>query len=170
MFAERGAHVIDTDAIVRELSAPGGAAWGPLRARFGPLDRAGLADLAFSDPAARRDLNAILHPLVERRVRSRLAELGGVVVVEVPLLVEAGWQGMFDAVVVVDAPEEVAVQRVAASRGMDPADVRRRMAAQASRAERRAAADHVIVNDGPLAALEDQVASVLVALDHNRCG
>lgn len=168
MLAERGATVIDADAVARVLTAPGGAAHEALVARFGPLDRAALAELAFTDPAARRDLNAIVHPLVEEVVRARLRDLevsDGVVVVEVPLLIEAGWQPIFDAVVVVDAPEDLAVRRAVAERGMQPQDVRRRMAAQATREERLANAHHVISNDGSRAELEAQVDRLLSELD-----
>lgn len=167
LLAARGAIVVDTDAIARSLTEPGGSAHAALVDRFGPLDRAALAEVAFTDPDARRDLNALVHPLVEEVVRARLAELAGsgaVVVVEVPLLVEAGWQPMFDAVVVVDAPEEIALERAVAERGMDREDVRRRMATQVRREERLANADHILSNDSSLAELEAQVDALLSEL------
>jgi dephospho-CoA kinase len=135
--------------------------------RFGPsvltsdgrLDRMALADVVFADPAARADLEAIVHPEVAALRERRLAELRDtdrVVVGVVPLLVEVGWDDA-DAVVVVDCPEEVVVRRLVEGRGMDEDDVRRRMAAQTTRAQRLARADLVITNDGTPAELAAQV-------------
>jgi dephospho-CoA kinase len=164
MLAERGALVVDTDAVARQVVAPGGPAHDALVRRFGPslaADRRALAGVVFTDPSALADLNAIVHPAVREEVARRLDELRSrdtdVVVLAVPLLVETG--GTYDVagVVVVDCPEEVAVGRLVEQRGMDEADVRRRMAAQASRAERLAAADVVIHNDGSRDDLEAQV-------------
>jgi len=164
LLAERGALVIDSDSVAREVVAPGGPAHDALVARFGPalaVDRRALAELVFSEPAALADLNAIVHPAVREEVSRRLEELrdGGaaVVVLAVPLLVETGGAYDVDGVIVVDCPEEVAVGRLVRQRGMDEADVRRRMAAQASREQRTAAADVVIYNDGPLEDLAAQV-------------
>lgn len=118
------------------------------------IDRGRLADAVFSDSIARADLNAIVHPAVEGVVRDRLAaeEAAGtaVVVLEVPLLIEAGWNRLVSAVVVVDCPDKLAIARLVASRGMSADDARRRLAAQAGRAERNAHADVVICNDGSL--------------------
>ncbi|HEX2192580.1 MAG TPA: dephospho-CoA kinase [Acidimicrobiales bacterium] len=167
LFAERGAVVIDADDLAREVVEPGGPAYAAVVERFGPtvvagdgrIDRRALADVVFSDPAARADLEAIVHPAVAALRDQRLAELDGtdrVVVAVIPLLVEVGWHDA-DAVVVVDCPEEVAVRRLVEGRGMDEADVRRRMAAQASRAQRLARADLVIANDGSPADLAAEV-------------
>jgi dephospho-CoA kinase len=165
MLAERGAPVVDTDAVARQVVAPGGPAHDALVARFGPqlaADRRALAGVVFSEPAALADLNAIVHPAVREEVGRRLHSLResgtDVVILAVPLLVETG--GAYDVagVVVVDCPEEVAVRRLVEHRGMDEADVRRRMAAQASREERTAAADVIIHNDGSLDDLKSQVA------------
>ncbi len=150
--------VIDADDLAREVVEPGEAAYAAVVERFGPsvvaadrrLDRKALADVVFSDPRARADLEAIVHPAVLALRERRLAELEDtdrVVVAVVPLLVEVGWDDA-DAVVVVDCPEEVAVRRLVEGRGMDEADVRRRMAAQTTRAERLARADFVVRNDG----------------------
>lgn len=164
MLAERGAPVVDTDTVARQVVAPGGPAHDALVARFGPelaADRRALAGVVFSQPAALADLNAIVHPAVREEVGRRLHSLresgADVVILAVPLLVETG--GAYDvaAVVVVDCPEEVAVGRLVEHRGMDEADVRRRMAAQASREERTAAADVIIHNDGSLDDLKSQV-------------
>ncbi len=162
MLAAQGATVIDTDAVAREVVEPGRPAYADVVERFGrnvvrddgQLDRAALAELAFADERARGDLNAIVHPAVAREVAATLAgaEARGdqVVVLEVPLLVEAGWDDMVGLVVVVDCPEEVAVRRLVEARGMPEADARRRIAAQAGRSERRARADVVLDNTGSL--------------------
>ena len=136
-------------------------------ARFGPgvlgpggaIDRSALAEIVFADPAARADLEAITHPRVAVRIAERVAAEAGtdhVVVLDVPLLVEAGYTGL-DGTIVVDCSPDVAVRRLAESRGMDEDDARRRMAAQLDREERRARADLVIVNDGSPASLREQV-------------
>jgi dephospho-CoA kinase len=164
MLAERGAAVVDTDLVAREVVAPGGAAHDALVARFGPelaADRRALAGVVFSDPQALADLNAIVHPAVREEVGRRLAALRAagaeVVVLAVPLLVETGRAYDVAGVIVVDCPEEVAVRRLTEHRGMDEADARRRIAAQASRPDRLAVADVVVHNDADLAALAPQV-------------
>ncbi len=168
LLATHGAVVIDADQVAREVVEPGGPAYDGVVRRFGPgildaegrIERSRLAEAAFVDSGARTDLNALVHPAVETVVRQQVDRLdhpGRVVVLEVPLLVEAGWGPIVDRVVVVDCPEQVAVRRLVEIRGMDEADVRRRMAAQASRAERLAAADDVIVNDGTLDELRVRV-------------
>lgn len=175
LLAEHGAVVIDTDRLAREVVEPEGAAYGAVVRQFGPavlddhgrIDRGRLADVAFADPAARADLNAIVHPAVEAEVRGRLRALEGranVVVLEVPLLVEAGWAPLVSTVVVVDCPEDVAVRRLVEGRGMVEADARRRVAAQASREVRLAAADVVIANDGTREDLRRRVAELWAAL------
>jgi dephospho-CoA kinase len=167
LFAERGAVVVDADVLAHAATAPGGAAHAAVIERFGPgivapdgsIDRGALADVVFADPAARTDLEALVHPAVLEAIDRRLtaeAATDSVVVVVVPLLVEVGWDGA-DAVVVVDCPEEVAIRRLVEERGMDEADVRRRLAAQADRATRLARADHVLTNDGTLDDLRRQV-------------
>jgi dephospho-CoA kinase len=165
MLAARGAAVIDADAVAREVVQPGGAAYGAVVERFGrevvrgdgTIDRRALAGIVFGDELARTDLNAIVHPAVAEGIRGRLANLpaSSVAVVEVPLLVEAGWAA--DVVVVVDAPLDVAARRVVDGRGMGEAEVRQRMAVQATPEERHARADYVIDNGGPLSDLDAQV-------------
>jgi dephospho-CoA kinase len=157
LLAERGAVVIDADAIAREIVVPGGAALAELVTEFGPrilradghLDRAELAALAFGDPEATRRLNAIMHPLIGAEARRRIAaSAAGVVVYDMPLLVETGQAALVDRVVVVDVPEEVQVARAVGQRGLEEGDVRRRMDVQARREDRLAAADAVIDNSG----------------------
>lgn len=179
MLAARGATVIDTDAIAREVVEPGQPAYAAVVDRFGPsvvgtngrLDRAALADVAFADPQARADLNAIVHPAVAGVVREGVAAARAagaqMVVLEVPLLVEAGWDDMVGSVVVVDCPEDVAVRRLVEQRGMSEADVRRRMAAQVPRATRLAKADIVLDNSGSLDDLTRQVEAMWERLSTN---
>ena len=166
LLAEKGAVVIDADRIVHEVQAPGGAAYQPIVDRFGPdvvlpdgaLDRKKLASIVFSDPDALADLNKVTHPLVGQEIADRMAaeaEADHVVILDVPLLVESGRSDMA-GMIVVDCPIDVAVAR-AVARGMDEADVRRRIAAQVSREDRLAKADFVVDNSGSLDDLRVEV-------------
>ncbi|GHJ44869.1 dephospho-CoA kinase [Catellatospora sp. TT07R-123] len=166
-LAERGAVVIDSDRIAREVVAPGTDGLAEVVARFGPgvlaadgsLDRPALGKLVFGDEAARRDLEAIIHP----RVRARTAELAAaappdaVVVNDVPLLVEAGLAPTYELVIVVFADEVTRVARLVRDRGMAEADAAARIAAQATDEQRRAVADIAIVNEGSIADLHAAV-------------
>jgi len=163
-LAEHGAEVIDADEVARAIVAPGEPALAELAERFGSeilcpdgtLDRAELARRAFVDERERRALDRITHPRVAARIAERIAWLAGetdaaasqLVVVDHPLLVETGQAARFDTVVVVLADEERRVRRLAEDRGLDEADVRARMRQQVDDDARRAAATHVIVNDG----------------------
>jgi dephospho-CoA kinase len=167
MLAERGAVVVDADQISRELVEPGGAALAELVTEFGPrilradgsLSRAELATMAFSDPRATERLNAIMHPLIGAEAQRRINDepQAAVVVYDMPLLVETGQEDLVDLVVVVDVPEEMQLDRAVRLRGLDEADVHRRMSVQASRADRLARADVVIDNSGGLAQTHEQV-------------
>ena len=180
MLAEQGAVVIDADQIARDLVEPGEAALAELVTEFGPrilqpdgsLSRGELAALAFSDPRATERLNAIMHPLIRAEGERRLAEAPAaqVVVYDMPLLVETGQADLVDLVVVVDVPEEVQVDRAVRLRGLDEADVRRRMEVQATRAERRAAAGVVIDNAGDLADPQAQVDALWASLTGDDVG
>jgi dephospho-CoA kinase len=165
-LAARGAVVVDADQLARESMEPGGGAYEAVLARFGPdlagpdgaIDRRRLAEVVFADPAARADLEAIVHPVVRAGVAARVAAERGtdnVVVVDVPLLAEspAAREGL-DVIVVVDCPEDVAVARLVATRDMTEGDARARVAAQASREERRAIADFVVDNSGSMEDLD----------------
>ncbi|MDR1995292.1 dephospho-CoA kinase [Azonexus sp.] len=167
LFVERGAALVDTDAIAHQLTGPGGAALPALLAEFGPqvvdargaLDRAAMRRQVFADPTRRRRLEAILHPLIgqeaDRRCRAAAAPY---VILAVPLLVESGgYRDRCQRILVVDCPEELQIARVMARNGHDELAVRGIMAAQATRAERLAVADDVIANDGDFAALAAQV-------------
>jgi dephospho-CoA kinase len=166
-LARRGAVVVDADAIVRELQQPGTEVFAEMVERFGPgivgpeggLDRAAVAQVVFSDPEALADLGAIVHPRVHAEIERRVAEQADtdrVVVLDIPLLAEAGWPGLAGTVVV-DLDPEVAVQRLVRHRGFDEDDARNRIANQATREERLARADFVVDNHGDPSALEAEV-------------
>ncbi|MFV2174201.1 dephospho-CoA kinase [Actinomadura sp. LOL_016] len=162
-----GAVVIDADRIAREVVEPGTPGLAAVVREFGDgvllpsgdLDRAKVGSIVFNDADRLAALNAIVHPLVGERMQELMDAAPGdaVVVYDVPLLVENGLRGMYDVVVVVDAPEEAQLDRLTSRRGMTEADARARMANQASRAERRAVADHLIDNSGDLEKLNAQV-------------
>lgn len=155
-FGRLGAVVIDADVLAHQVVEPGSAALQEIVARFGQhllhedgtLDRSALGDVVFGDTSARLDLNGIVHP----RVRAAAGELeaaapGDAVVIHViPLLVETNQQDTFDAVLVVDVPVEVQVERLVRRRGLTEVQARDRVASQAPRSERLAAADWVIEN------------------------
>ncbi len=158
-LAALGASVVDTDAIAHELTGPGGAAMPAIVAEFGPglaaaddgrLDRAAMRELAFRDAGARRRLEAILHPMIRDTSAARIAAAPGAYVISaVPLLVESGnWKERFDRVLVIDCPEEVQIERVMRRNGLPREQVLAILAAQATRAQRLAAADDVIDNGG----------------------
>ena len=166
-FERLGATVVDTDAIARELTEAGGAAMPHIKALFGDgfiassgaMERKAMRERVFADPAARQALEALLHPLIRAEAERRIARAAGrYVVYVVPLLIESGEpRRRADRILVVDAPEDVRVARVATRSRLSEAEVRGIMAAQATRAERLAAADDVIDNGGTLDALRDQV-------------
>ncbi len=168
LLEARGAVVVDADAIAREIVEPGQPALVEIREAFGPevvdddggLRRSRLAQIVFDDPEALARLNAITHPRIAARSAQLLASASSeaVVVYDMPLLVEQGPEALtgWDAIVVVDAPDEVRLERLVA-RGVDREDGQRRMAAQVTRDARLAAADHVIDNAGDLASLERAV-------------
>ena len=173
LLAELGATVVDADALAREVVAPGSDGLAAVVAEFGPgvladdgsLDRVAMAQRVFADPEARRRLESIIHPRVRRRAAeleaaARAADPAAVVVHDVPLLVETNQQAGYDVVLVVDAPVDVAVQRLVEQRGMTADEARGRMAAQADRTARVAAADVVIDNSGTLDDLARRVRQV----------
>lgn len=167
-LARRGAVVIDADAVVRELQSPGGAVLDAMVAHFGPgilhpdgtLDRQKVADVVFGDDEQLKALNAIVHPAVGAEINARIeAERATdhVVVLDVPLLVESKAY-VTAGTIVVDTDPDVAVERLVAHRGFTEDDARARMARQASRADRLAAADFVVPNDGTPEELDARVA------------
>jgi dephospho-CoA kinase len=170
LLAELGAVIIDADAITRELQVPGAPLLTQLAEAFGPqildaagaLDRQALADRVFGDADQLAVLNKIVHPAVGLEMNRRVdAELGGnrIVVLDVPLLAENPRQGLA-AVLVVDCPVEVAVERLVSQRGLREDDARARVARQATREQRLAIATRVLDNSGDRASLAAQVATV----------
>jgi dephospho-CoA kinase len=165
-LAARGAIIIDADVLAREVVEPGTPALAAIIDRFGTqvlsdgqLDRTRLAQIVFADPLARRDLERIVHPAVRARAADleRAAGRAAVVVHVIPLLVETGQQEAFDLVVTVDVDHETQIKRLIARNGYTRAEAESRIAAQASREDRRIAADVVLDNTGSVAQLREQI-------------
>ncbi len=168
-LAERGAVIIDADAVVKQLQQPDGAVYAAMVERWGDgivepdgqLDRQAIAAIVFNDEDELKALNGLVHPAVRREMERQIEELAGsdrIVVLDIPLL------GAGDAekrgakgVIVVDCPVEVAIDRLVTQRGFDRADAEARMAAQATREERLALADFVVDNGGDLAQLDAEI-------------
>ncbi len=170
MLARRGAAIIDTDQIAHALTAPGGAAIPSIASAFGDnfltsegaLNRSMMRERVFSDPAAKRQLEAILHPLIGQQTQREAERASGsYLVFVVPLLVESGrWKERVNRVLVVDCSEALQLERVMRRNQFSAEQVRAIMATQASREQRLALADDVIVNDQPLEVLEQAVAAL----------
>ncbi len=170
ILAELGAVVIDADLLAREVVAPGTDGLAAVVEEFGAdvlapdgaLDRPRLGALVFADPERRKALETIIHP----RVRARAAEIeaaappGSLVVHDIPLLAETGQAGSFDAVIVVDVPPELQVDRMVRIRGMSVEEAQARIAAQAGREERLAVATYVVDNTGSFEELRERVEEV----------
>lgn len=163
-----GARIVDADKIAREIVEPGEPALAELAEAFdgvlnadGSLNRAELARQAFAAPDATEKLNSITHPRIRERTLERIAEARTdgvpVLVYDMPLLIENGEYKKMDHVLVVDAADEIRIDRLVNSRGLDEEDARRRIAAQISREERLAAADSVVDNSGTRDQLLQQV-------------
>ena len=177
LLADRGAHVIDADRVAHEVYAPGTVGFDAIVERFGDdvvaddgtIDRVRLGSIVFRDKAALADLNGIVHPLVRAEVTSRIAEIldedpDSVIVIEAALMTETGWSGGAGRLWAVLADPEIVMERLVRLRGMDPDEVRRRMASQADNETRRRGATRVIQNDGGLLDLEAEVQSAWVEL------
>ena len=179
LLAEHGAVIVDADELVRELQAPGSPVLERMTERFGrdiirddgSLDRAAMAGIVFNDKISLKALNDIVHPALGVEIARRVdvaRATDDIVVLDLPLLAERPRDDL-SATVVVDVPVEMAVERLAASRGMDRDDARARISNQVSREQRLAIATHVIDNSGNLDALRDQVDALweqLVLLPH----
>lgn len=174
MLAARGAVIIDADAITRDVQQPGSDVVQKIAERFGrdvvdahgALIRKRVADVAFSDPQALKDLNAIVHPAVGAEIARRVDELAAtdeIVVLDIPLLTENPRRGI-QGKIVVDVPVEVQVERLVRYRGFTEGDVRARIARQASREERLRDADFVVDNSGTVDELDAQIAELWVWL------
>ena len=176
-LAAHGAHVVDADQVAREVVEPGTPPLDAIAAEFGDevltgegtLDRAAMAGIVFSDQERLQALEAITHPAIRERITELLLEhlaaeesepTQRVVVLDHPLLIESGLADDLPVVVVVTAPIELRVQRLAQGRGIDPDDARARMQAQADDDARLAVATHVVRNDGDEDDLRDRVASL----------
>ncbi len=163
----RGAVIVDADVLAREVVEPGTPGLAAVVARFGTtvltdegrLDRPALGRIVFADPAARRDLEAIVHPAVRARAAEleAAADSGAVVVHVIPLLVETGQQDQFDLCVVVDVEPAIQRRRLRSRDQLDEAEIDARLAAQATREQRLAAADRVLDNSGSVTELRPQI-------------
>lgn len=180
LLGSHGAVVIDADQLAREVAAPGSPGWAEVVRVFGTevltaegeLDRPALARRVFGEESARRALEQIIHP----RVRARAAALedrldpDALVVHDIPLLVETGQSSDFDVVVVVEAAEEVQVERATAGKGLTEQEVRSRMSAQATPQRRREVADYVLDNTGTRDELQNSVRELWCALRDRAAG
>lgn len=172
MFRELGAGIVDTDEIAHELTRPGGAAIAGIREQFGAdyiaadgsLDRAKMRRLVFGDPASKKKLEAILHPLIRERSMARItAARQPYTLVVVPLLLETGaYRELISRVLVVDCSEEQQIARTLQRSGLTADEVRAVMATQLPRRERLARADDVLHNDDDMAALRRQAEALHV--------
>ena len=174
LLVQCGAALIDADQLSRSVTGAGGAAMAAIAQAFGPeyvnadgaLDRDRMRALAFSQPAARKQLEAIVHPLIDQltadQVNAAIASGQRLIVFDIPLLVESSnWRRKLDAIAVVDCRVETQISRVMARNALAPTAIESIIAAQASRSARRAAADMVFYNDGlSLHALQVQVQQV----------
>lgn len=166
-LVELGAVLVDADVLAREAVERGSEGLAEVVRAFGrdvltddgELNRAALGAIVFADPERRAVLNSIVHPLVRARAAEIVASApeDAVVVQDIPLLVETGQAANFDVVVVVDAPDDVRIRRLGERSGLSPEEAAARIAAQATREKRLAAADYVIENAGSLAELRDAV-------------
>lgn len=175
-LASHGVPVIDADRLARDAVAPGTPALRAIAARWGAgilapdgsLDRAALRRIVFGDAAERRALDAIVHPEVARlrdaAVEAERTRGAALVVCDIPLLFEVGLEGAMDRIVLVDAPVDVRRERLVRDRGLAPAEADAMIAAQLPAGRKRAAAHHVLENDGTRAALDAQVDTLLLEL------
>ncbi|MEY4972900.1 MAG: hypothetical protein RL399_857 [Actinomycetota bacterium] len=168
MFAQLGALVVDADQLARAAIEPGSSGFDEVVATFGEkvlrdgeIDRAKLGEIVFKDVQQRKKLEAIIHPRVQEALAQKIKTLnpGDVLVYEIPLLVETGATDKFDYIITVEADIENRLDRLF-ERGMDEDEAERRIAAQASQAEREAVADRVIINDGDRADLFAECARI----------
>ena len=164
-FAEHGFPSIDADRIARELSEPGGLAASAILARFGTLDRKALRDFVFSSPSDRKDLESILHPLIQAESMKRIKALGApIVIYEAALLVETGRWKDLDGLIVVTTDTATQAQRLMARDGCSRELAEKIIAAQISNAERTAVATHLIENHEGLPQLREKVSKIATLL------
>lgn len=177
LFRDLGAELIDADEIARQVVEPGSVGLESIMACFGSgiltaegrLDRACLAADVFSDPARLETLNRLLHPLIAQQIVRRLEKLrltgfDGVVIVDVPLLFECGWQAMFNRIIVVYCAPDAQLQRLMLRSGLDAAQASARIAAQMPLCEKKTAADFIIDNQATVQSLRPKVADLYAQL------
>jgi len=168
VLADLGAVIVDCDQIGRDVARSDGAAYPGMVERFGPgvvgadgeINRPALAAIVFNDPAALADLNAVTHPAIDTVIAERIAAApaDATVILDMAVLVESDLgKGQYSEVLVIEAPLEDRLDRLSQQRGMDPADARARIASQVTDEERRAVADHVVVNDGDVGVLRQRL-------------
>ena len=173
-LSELGATEIDADLLAREVVEPGSTGITEVAKRFGEdlinsdggLNRALLAQRAFASDQNRKDLEGILHPLIQKLSRERIAAVEGIAIYTIPLLVETNSALPFDKIITISCPEEVRVERLLASRGMSEDEARSRIKAQATDAQREAVADFVINSDCTIDELMDQVDRVFAEVNN----
>jgi dephospho-CoA kinase len=181
MLGERGAVIVDADELAGRALEPGTPSFRRICELFGEdvvradgrLDRGAIAARAFEDPEKRTALESIVHPEVFRGLAAVVEahrSTDDVIVFDVPLLVETGFQEAVDVVVVVTAPEATRIDRVARARGMSTAQARARMAAQAAPEAQEAEADVILRNDGDLTRLENEVDALWASLKRRAGG
>lgn len=177
MFVDLGAHLVDTDVLSRQAVEPGSPGLAAIVQAFGPgvlgpeggLDRRGLREVVFRDPAARARLNAIVHPRVRELMAGELAhwravDPAGIVLVDVPLLFESDWVGRFAAVVLVYVPRAVQIQRLMKRDGVSRSQARAALSAQMDIEQKRGLAQFVVDNSGPITDTHSQVRAVWAGL------
>lgn len=168
VLADLGAVIVDCDQIGRDVARSDGAAYPGMVERFGAgvvgadgeIDRPALAAIVFNDPAALADLNAVTHPAIDAVIADRIAAApaDATVILDMAVLVESDLgKGQYSEVLVIEAPLQDRLDRLSQQRGMDPADAQARIASQVSDEERRAVADHVVVNDGDVGVLRQRL-------------
>jgi dephospho-CoA kinase len=155
-FSDLGARVVDADQLARVAIERGSTGFDEVILRFGEkimrdgdIDRKALAEIIFSDPKAKKDLEAIVHPIVRELFAEVVSDLapGEVLIYEIPLLVESGVAKNFDLIITIEADLEIRKERLR-NRGMFISEIERRISAQATREEREGLADHVLINNG----------------------
>ncbi len=177
MFVDLGAHLVDTDLLSRQAVEPGSPGLAAIVQAFGPgvlgpeggLDRRGLREVVFRDPAARARLNAIVHPRVRELMAGELAhwratDPAGIVLVDVPLLFESAWAGRFAAVVLVYVPRAVQIARLMKRDGVSQAQAEAALSAQMDIEQKRGLAQFVVDNSGPITDTHSQVRAVWAGL------
>jgi len=175
MLSSMGASVIDSDQIARDVVKPGTTGAESIQSFFGKdlyesgsLDRQKLAEIVFTDPEKRRRLEEILHPLIRTESKARFDQTPGIVVYQIPLLVESAADYDFDTVVTVEAEEETRVSRLKDHRSMSRKEAKSRISSQASRDQRESVADYLVDSDCTLEQLQERVEQLWMFLQEMR--